>query len=260
MMPSTFDQIERTVSSFARRDGFVYFYDQKTTPSTEVFGNFFEVPVNYRGYRFRNSEAAFQAAKFLQFPQIVQEFAHLSGHEAWQKAKSLKHLVNYNDWNNRKIEVMREVVRAKFDHPQLKRILLATSNAFLVEHCPVKGRDNDWSDDCDGTGQNNLGKTLMRVRQDLGGVGEVARTPKYEQFIRTANQTSNVAKCTIPGCTRPAFVETNGKVHPFCGKTCASKAQQTATKICKVAGCIKPVSPGHEFCGKTHANQYNSSH
>lgn len=56
-------------------------------------------------------------------------------------------------------------------------------------------------------------------------------------------------------------MEANGRVHDYCSKTCASKANQT--KKCKYPGCSKPCYVDghkvHDFCGKNHAQLYLSS-
>ncbi len=60
---------------------------------------------------------------------------------------------------------MFKAVRAKFtQHPDLRARLLATGNAELVEHTK---NDAYWGDGGDGTGENMLGKILMKVREEL---------------------------------------------------------------------------------------------
>ena len=59
---------------------------------------------------------------------------------------------------------MKRVIKAKFQqHPYLKEKLLAL-NEYIVE-------DNTWNDKfwgrCNGKGENNLGKILIEVRQEL---------------------------------------------------------------------------------------------
>jgi ribA/ribD-fused uncharacterized protein len=66
----------------------------------------------------------------------------------------------------KKLQVMEELLFLKFGgkDPLLTRALMATANADLVE-------GNDWEDRfwgvCGGTGENNLGKLLMKVRESL---------------------------------------------------------------------------------------------
>lgn len=60
---------------------------------------------------------------------------------------------------------MLTAVRAKFaQHEKLRRLLLDTGNAVLVEHT---ANDNYWGDGGDGRGKNQLGQTLMHVREEL---------------------------------------------------------------------------------------------
>jgi ribA/ribD-fused uncharacterized protein len=67
-----------------------------------------------------------------------------------------------SDWENVKLNIMREIVFIKFDgHLNLKELLLATRDHELIE-------GNQWHDTfwgvCDGVGQNYLGKILMEIR------------------------------------------------------------------------------------------------
>jgi hypothetical protein len=60
-----------------------------------------------------------------------------------------------------KLDVMLGLLRRKFTQLDLRRQLLATGDAELIE-------DNDWGDHfwgvCMGVGENHLGKLLMQVR------------------------------------------------------------------------------------------------
>jgi len=56
-------------------------------------------------------------------------------------------------------------VRARFSqHEDLKRLLLDTGDAKLVEHTT---NDDYWGDGGDGSGKNMLGRLLMEVREEL---------------------------------------------------------------------------------------------
>ena len=70
-----------------------------------------------------------------------------------------------SDWENVKYNVMYEIVKAKFtQNLKLKAKLLETDNQHLEE-------GNTWGDKIWGTvngvGENNLGKILMRVREEI---------------------------------------------------------------------------------------------
>ena len=125
--------------------------------------NFFECPVNYKGYNYRNSEAAFQSAK-TDDPVSKAQFTKMNA----SQAKSFGRRVDLNpNWEKIKNEIMIEVLTAKFlQNPNLKARLLATGDAELIE-------GNDWNDRYwgvdkkTGIGQNMLGHALMHVRQQL---------------------------------------------------------------------------------------------
>jgi ribA/ribD-fused uncharacterized protein len=62
---------------------------------------------------------------------------------------------------------MRDAVLAKFtQHPELQEILLATGDRKIFEHTAT---DDFWGDGGDGSGRNQLGQILMRVRAELRG-------------------------------------------------------------------------------------------
>lgn len=120
--------------------------------------NFYGVPVTYNGIRYLNNEAAFQAQKD---PERALEFANLPPN----KAKRLGRRVTMRpDWDKVKDQIMYELNKQKFAQPHMRNMLLATGERELIE-------GNYWNDRywgvCDGTGQNKLGKILMRVRSEL---------------------------------------------------------------------------------------------
>ncbi len=157
--------IQGEMSRLAVDRGFIVFYNEKD-PFTEWLGNFYPIEVEYEGLTFLNSEAAFQAQKFIQHPEMMAQFTHVSGEEAFYLARKLSHFVRA-DWKEVNVQVMKEVLEAKLSkNPQIGAWLDATHPALLIEHTPVKGRDAFWADDHDGTGQNMLGALWMQVRSE----------------------------------------------------------------------------------------------
>ena len=90
--------------------------------------NFYPAPVDYQGYHFENSEAAYQASKC---PDRMLDFCGLPPN----RAKRLGRKVPMRpDWELVKYDVMYEVCMAKFtQNPDLLSKLLATGDAELIE-------------------------------------------------------------------------------------------------------------------------------
>ena len=139
----------------------------------EYLSNFYDpCPVTYDGLTYRNSEAAYQAAKCAD-PERKREFCDISP----QMAKRLGgHVQLREDWNRIRENVMREVIHAKFEqHPELADMLLSTGRQKLVE-------GNYWHDNFFGDcqcllcrklpGKNALGTILMEERQRLRKEGK----------------------------------------------------------------------------------------
>jgi len=136
-------------------------------PITEFRGkyfflsNFYEYPILYDGVFYKSSEHAYQAQKTFD----ADEIEAIKGAKTPGKSKRLaKEATIREDWESVKIDVMRDVLWAKFSNPDLCKELLATGSAYLIE-------GNDWEDHfwgiCDGKGKNILGKLLMEIRDEL---------------------------------------------------------------------------------------------
>ena len=75
-----------------------------------------------------------------------------------------KKLTMRDDWDAVKLEVMDTIVRDKFyRNATLAKLLIQTAPAEIIE-------ENNWGDTfwgvCNGVGDNNLGKILMKVRAE----------------------------------------------------------------------------------------------
>lgn len=128
--------------------------------------NFYPASVTYNGYTFMNSEAAFQAQKCKDRTEI-EGFTSVDSSTAKKMGRRVK---MREDWDEVRVNVMHEIVRAKFiQNPELRKKLLETGNAYLEE-------GNTWGDRFWGTvdrmGENHLGRILMEVRDELSaGIG-----------------------------------------------------------------------------------------
>lgn len=140
--------------------------------------NFWECPVRIcfpeigECVVFASSEHAFQAAKC---PSRAKEFLGLTPGQAKRLGRSVE---LRDDWEDVKDDVMYEVVLSKFaQNAVLRDKLLSTGDEELIE-------GNNWGDrywgQVNGVGKNMLGKTLMRVREELRG-GSASRVGKDGQ-------------------------------------------------------------------------------
>lgn len=134
---------------------------------TDPYGfcsNFSKHPVELGGQTWPTTEHYFQAQKFAGTSRAEEIRKASSPTVAARMGRSRAHPLR-EDWEAVKDQIMHEAVTAKFtQHPKLRTKLLATGWAELVEHTK---NDSYWGDGGDGSGQNRLGETLMRVRDEL---------------------------------------------------------------------------------------------
>jgi len=124
--------------------------------------NFWPVPIVYDGITYESTEVAYQAAK-TNNRKVREIFAKLTAAES----KTLgQNIIIRPDWDAVKLDVMEEVLRYKFSNSEMRRKLIATGDAELIE-------GNNWNDTfwgvCKGVGQNHLGKLIMKIRDEING-------------------------------------------------------------------------------------------
>lgn len=130
------------------------------------FSNFSRHPIELDGQTWPTSEHYFQAMKF-EDASLRERIRTASGPgEAARMGRRFPGL--RADWEEAKEAVMMGALRAKFtQHDKLRRLLLGTGDAELVEHTR---NDVYWADGGDGSGQNRLGVLLMELRAELKDV------------------------------------------------------------------------------------------
>lgn len=127
----------------------------------DFLSNFYFSKIKYEGKTYKSVEHAFQAAKTnsATHKQWVQE-----AHSAREAKRRGKQIPLREDWEKVKLNIMLEICRIKFKDPYLQKLLSDTGDLELIE-------GNTWNDTfwgvCNGKGQNNLGKILMQVRDEL---------------------------------------------------------------------------------------------
>ncbi len=150
----------------------VCFYEQEFYP----LSNFSAFTLRWKDHRFDTSEAAYHWEKFPDVPHnsdllnasrlATRDAVRTapSAHEAFQIARRSSS-VRRPDWDSVKVEIMDEILRAKFEqHEYVRRKLLETGERELVEN---SWRDDFWGIGPNGDGRNMLGKLWMDIRRDL---------------------------------------------------------------------------------------------
>lgn len=142
----------------------VFFYEQ----DFYVLSNFSAFNLLWDGVKFATSEHAYHWEKFAGVKSagnICQQISFApSAHEAFKIAERNKDK-RRADWDMVKIDIMRDILRAKVDqHEYVRRKLLATGDRELIEN---SWRDDFWGWGPNRDGQNMLGKLWMEVRAEL---------------------------------------------------------------------------------------------
>lgn len=139
----------------------VFFYEQ----DFYVLSNFSAFRLYWKGLYFDTSEAAYHYEKFPDHQGVRAEISNApSAHEAFKIAERNKEH-RRQDWDAVKVDVMRDILRAKAaQHEYVRRKLLATGDRELVED---SWRDDFWGWGPSRDGQNMLGRLWMDVRAEL---------------------------------------------------------------------------------------------
>jgi ribA/ribD-fused uncharacterized protein len=125
--------------------------------------NFWPAKVIHLGRTFPNVETAYQASKFND-REVIDYISTLTPGRAKRYASNCP-VGRDPSFHFNKIDIMKSLLRQKF-YPggALANMLLATGDQELVE-------GNEWGDTfwgvCGGIGENNLGKLLMNIRDEL---------------------------------------------------------------------------------------------
>lgn len=123
--------------------------------------NFHPSTIYINGKPYATVEHAYQASKTLDERQ--HEFIRTARNAG--EAKKLGRAVTLRaDWEDVKVNLMRDFVKRKFENPFLREMLMATGDATLIE-------GNFWNDKfwgvCRGVGQNWLGRILEEERASI---------------------------------------------------------------------------------------------
>ena len=124
--------------------------------------NFWPCTIYFEGEVYKSVEAAYVASK-TEDEELRLQIRNL---ETPGQAKRFGYKLQLsNSWKAQRLEIMEYLLSQKFKPgSDLAKKLLATGSVELIE-------TNVWGDTfwgvCDGKGDNNLGKLLMKIRSEL---------------------------------------------------------------------------------------------
>lgn len=132
------------------------------------FSNLYRREIEFEGFKYPTSEHAYQAGKARK-PEVR---SWLMAAPSPALLAMAAHGLYYWDvtpgWATIKFDRMRAVLRAKFtQHDDLRRLLLSTGEARLVEAATVDSAVNRLWGEVNGKGENMLGRMLMELRSEL---------------------------------------------------------------------------------------------
>jgi ribA/ribD-fused uncharacterized protein len=144
------------------------------TGKYSFLSNFYKSTFLYRDIEFATSEHAFVFEKdgnkhrfILQCQGVLLE--HFSFDEFfWMSPGNAKRLGRNialrSNWDSIRLDMMKDILSAKFSAKSMENLLLDTGDAYLEE-------GNNWGDKfwgvCNGVGENHLGKLLMSLRDEI---------------------------------------------------------------------------------------------
>jgi len=143
-------------------DDTVYFFATAFDPLNNWSGHAVKIwsktfPTLEHGYHYRKySETA---------PQVAAEI--LAAPSAWatMQIDRKHHEKRRKDWEEVKVEIMTELMRAKVaQNEDVRACLLATGGKQLVKNSPF---DEFWGSGAKGTGKNMVGEIFMQIRNEL---------------------------------------------------------------------------------------------
>ena len=143
-------------------DEFIGFY----TREFFCLDNFSAFKFNYKDKLYSTVEHAYQSLKFKDTaPEIEEEIIDCNSPYDARKI-AYEHADKFSkQWDNIKVELMEELLRAKMEqNPFVKKKLLETNNYLICEDSPI---DDFWGIGKDRNGKNIMGKLWMKIRDEI---------------------------------------------------------------------------------------------
>lgn len=140
----------------------IFFYEHEFY----VFSNFSSFAIEWRGKLYPTSEHAYHSEKF-DDEETKEKIRNMrSAHDAMKFTYANRDKYP-KDWDERKLDVMKQILHAKVEqHPYVKKKLLDSGDKELIED---SWRDAYWGWGPHKDGENQLGKLWMEVRKEVRG-------------------------------------------------------------------------------------------
>ena len=169
------------------------------------FSNFYPCHIRVFARYFNSSEHAYQYRQAIFHEDFESAEIIRSAEDARAAKRESKRIYKKNNgWEEKRVEVMREILKAKAEVHEFKEALLATGQAELVEYVPsVEGFWGVGSGYVGG--QNMLGRLLMELREELVTPGR-----SDGRSSRDVYEDSNQGRQWTPGSVRSQRRRQNG--------------------------------------------------
>jgi len=163
--------------------GKIHFYSPEEVDSGWLC-NYSNHPIELENSTWKTVEHYYQSKKFDDL-KIIEELNNFDDPDKVRlKAKSYSDKKNPL-WHNIKFDVMKKAVKAKFDqHLNLRDKLINTIGFELIENSPD---DLFWGIGVERNGENNMGKILMDIREELFAA-KIKDSIIHKDFASFSNQ------------------------------------------------------------------------
>lgn len=139
----------------------IFFYEHEFY----VFSNFSSFRLLWQGVDFDTSEHAYHWEKFPDNPEVRELIINArSAHDAFKVAQKYK-ATRRPDWDEVKVSVMRDILKAKLaQHSYVRKKLVEAKGCEIIED---SWRDDFWGWGPNKDGQNQLGKLWMELSKEI---------------------------------------------------------------------------------------------
>ncbi|NOU98590.1 DUF1768 domain-containing protein [Paenibacillus sp. LMG 31457] len=171
------EENKKRMKELKPEERFIRFYESNKPYG--CFSNFAKYSIVINNKEWATNEHYFQAQKYVGTEYEEEIRLASTPMEAAKLGRDRKKPLR-NDWEECKVQIMRDAIIAKVDqHENIKSILLSTGNCTIIEHTI---NDSYWGDGANFKGQNMLGKLLMEVRNSLEGYVPEFFLPQWIAF------------------------------------------------------------------------------